>query len=591
MSTQPPRPWWENPRTDWTTGDPGRLLEALSAAYPPRAAVMVIAGQAGFDWDQVPAAPDPMRDAWLWVLNRAARTNCVVDLLANVVCDPSAAEAYPAVAWFLGEALGPAMARCAAVGLEAAAPARADRLPVEGLQAITSLRSGLVPIRTHLWTINELDLRTASIRVRGVPAGTGVLVGDDLLLTAAHVIGARNWQSVDPASIEAVFDFTYQPERSMAGIGTSIFVSEVMCGSPPTDSEIAGNAREDTETPFKYLDYALLRLSSPATSRPADGSRRGHYMLRSDEYGFEIPQAFYLAQCPLGGFVMLTLITNTPELNESKTRVSYLCNTSYGSSGGPMVDSQGRLVAIHQYTTGRTNQGVPVSAIANHLLSAHLLDTVTVNEVTHLGQYTATARDEVCRRIGVRWQVVASELSVPPSVTSPLAMWEWLRSGRKLYQLRGAFIRLGYRDLVEILDRDLLDQSHIRELSRLDEMSSQADRLLKSVSRGRSAARLLNLIVATREAPGLTRDLRAGIESLPAWQDDERLEMTWRMDWGAGIRRAKKAIDTISGILPVRNSDERQALDNVPAAIVRAREVESAIAALSELARSWPLVA
>jgi hypothetical protein len=94
----------------------------------------------------------------------------------------------------------------------------------------------------------------------------------------------------------------------------------------------------------------------------------------------------------------------------------------------------------------------------------------------------------------------------------------------------------------------------------------------------------------THGARGLVRELRTGIDSLPAWHLDQRLQITWRMSWSAELRGAKDGLGRISMILPRSNSDEDQALRDVPVAIGDAEEVESAIAALSELARSWPLV-
>jgi hypothetical protein len=378
----------------------------------------------------------------------------------------------------------------------------------------------------------------------------------------------------------------------MTGISTSILVDKVIGGSPSTDSEAAGNTREDQDTPFKYLDYALLRLSFPATKRP-DGVPRGYYLLRSDAYESETSQEFHQAQYPLGGPIVLSPIANPPGLDKSKTRIRYTCNTSYGSSGGPMVDNQGRLVAIHQYAAGRTGRGVPISAIANHLLNtphARLFDTVTTSGVTHLGHYSTSTRDEICSRIDVPWHVVASELNAPGSVVSPLDLWEWLRSSRKLYQLRSTFTRLGYLELAKILDRDLIDQSHARELSRLDEMSSLAGRLLNSVTRGQSATQLLDLAVRTHDVTGLAGRLRDALDALPAWHEDQRLQIGWRMDWSTEVTRAKKAIDKVSGIFPVSNSDESQGRRSVRVAMANAREAASAIAALSKLARKWPLV-
>jgi hypothetical protein len=484
------------------------------------------------------------------------------------------------------------MTSLAATGPEATSAAEPGPRPTAGQHVSTPFQASLIPIETLGWTIDELRLRTALIRIKGVPVGTGVLVGADLVLTAAHVIGARNWRLTVPASIVAVFDFAQQRRRSPVETGTPIRVSEVVCGSPPTNSEVAGNAREDWDAPVTYLDYAFLRLSALAPESAYKGMPQA-YMLYPESYGFEVPQTFLLAQCPLGGFTQVSQITNPPRLNSAGTRIRYHCVTFYGSSGGPIVSSDGRLVAIHQYSTQRVKQGVPVSAIMEDLMSgphAHLFNIATVNDVTYIGQYSTAAKDEICRRIGARWQLVAKTLKVPDSTASSVEMWERLSSSRKLHQLRDTLARLGYLDLAEILDRDLLNQSHARELIKLGELSAQAHRLRTSIGRGQAASGLLDLIALTHGARGLARELRTGIDSLPAWHLDQRLQMTWRMSWSAELRGAKDGLGRISVVLPRSNSDEDQALRDVPVAITGAREVESAIVALSELARSWPLV-
>jgi hypothetical protein len=121
-------------------------------------------------------------------------------------------------------------------------------------------------------------------------------------------------------------------------------------------------------------------------------------------------------------------------------------------------------------------------------------------------------------------------------------------------------------------------------------MSSLAGRLLNSVTRGQSATQLLDLAVRTHDVTGLAGRLRDALDALPAWHEDQRLQIGWRMDWSTEVTRAKKAIDKVSGIFPVSNSDESQGRRSVRVAMANAREAASAIAALSKLARKWPLV-
>ena len=463
--------------------------------------------------------------------------------------------------------------------------------PGEGLQAFTSVRAGFSEFSSYRQTIDNLGLRTAVININRQPAGTGVLVGEDFVLTAAHVINARTWQSVSPDSIVAVFDFMPEPGRSLSEIGTKVPVVKVASGSPPTDLEITNNVGGNWDAPLENLDFALLQLAYPPPRHNNEGQSRGHYVLETGLYGFRASQILYLAHCPLGDVLHLSHIEGSPTPSSTGTRIRYQTNTLPGSSGGPIVDTRDQLVAIHQFSTRRINQGVPVSAIAQHLRDSKtsLFESVTWNNVTYLGTYSVRARDVICGRIGDRWHAVADELKVTRYVASPSEMWEWLRSNRKLFLLRSVLVKLDYLDLVEVLDRDLLSQSHSYELSKLTEMKTRSTQLLRSVSRGRMAAGLGDLIAFTTEARYLAGELRDELASLPAWQDDLRLRMTWRMSWSGELTRAEGALIRLSEMLPNSNSDERRAMSKVSAMITRATEVQSAIFKLSELTQNWPL--
>ena len=66
--------------------------------------------------------------------------------------------------------------------------------------------------------------RVALMRVGGCDAGTGFLVGDDLLLTAYHVVSNVVAGSSDPASVEVVFDFRRRKERASLGPSVGLYL-------------------------------------------------------------------------------------------------------------------------------------------------------------------------------------------------------------------------------------------------------------------------------------------------------------------------------------------------------------------------------
>jgi hypothetical protein len=230
----------------------------------------------------------------------------------------------------------------------------------------------------YVQAVTDLSLRTALISIEDQPVGTGVLVREDLVLTAAHVIG--NQALTAAKSIAIVFDSEERPGRSQAETGIKVPVAHIVWGSPPTRAEEMGTAGEDWNAPLENLDFALLQLAMSvpvpaAWGAVAKNSARGYYLLHLETYPFESASTLMLAQYSLGGFLKLSYINHPPQVNSAGTRIRYRCNTGLGSSGAPIVDTRGTLVAIHHGSGGGVNEGIPISAIARNLASsphAHL---------------------------------------------------------------------------------------------------------------------------------------------------------------------------------------------------------------------------
>ena len=103
----------------------------------------------------------------------------------------------------------------------------------------------------------------------------------------------------------------------------------------------------------------MLRLAYPLP----DAGRRGHFYLDPDDYEFSPVGVLFIFQHPLGSMLMVST-TSGAEQNNAGTRIRYRANTTPGSSGSPVIDARGRLVALHHYSAGTANQGVPSSRIA-----------------------------------------------------------------------------------------------------------------------------------------------------------------------------------------------------------------------------------
>jgi hypothetical protein len=227
--------------------------------------------------------------------------------------------------------------------------------------------------------------RTCLIRIGGMSAGTGFLVGDDLVLTNEHVIQSCLDGKADPAGVEVVFDVR---QKGDAGVRTGLRLGGttttaagnawLIDHSPPTEAERkVGPAPLGVETPADCLDFALLRLAEPIGAGPAPGlPARGHYEINAGTVAYEFPAqaALMIVGHPqlergtYGGETIPQAFAIAPEsvigCNPNRTRVQYRTNTLNGSSGSPVMTVTGRVVALHHHGTERQfNQGIPLSAI------------------------------------------------------------------------------------------------------------------------------------------------------------------------------------------------------------------------------------
>ena len=332
------------------------LLGLLESSYPDRAAVEAICGTAGFCLAPEPDSSARAAELWRQALRRAAEKQRVRPLMEAVLADQGKNDRHPLFASLLDNLFS--------------SPREPAAGPIDGLQAITAAGAGIGDAIASVQALMSLVWRTAVVKVNGRENGTGFLVGDNLLLTAAHVVDGANREPGRRPPISAVFDFNSESRTSYAETGTAVPVDGVICESPPTPGETGVIPGQDWEASPANLDFALMQLAEPAPAvRAPDGTLvgRGRYVLDPDSYDFARSGMLIIAQHPLRDFLKFSYITRPPTINFQATRIGYQGNTLMGSSGGPVVDTRGNLVALHHYSGRGRNQGVPASAIARHL--------------------------------------------------------------------------------------------------------------------------------------------------------------------------------------------------------------------------------
>jgi hypothetical protein len=199
---------------------------------------------------------------------------------------------------------------------------------------------------------------TGLVTVKGAPAGTGFLIGPDLVMTAAHVVlPLTHGEKATPDSenlIEVQF-FNQLESPGSWPIRVRPAKDWLVMMSPPHGIPPALQL-EDPLLSLTQLDFVVIRLAKPI------GNDIGYVDIRQPASP-EVQTRLTVIGYP-GGSECVSDDALVVAHNASSGRVHHGVNTKDGMSGGPCLDYSGSVIAIQE--------GAVTAEIPNYNRAVHL---------------------------------------------------------------------------------------------------------------------------------------------------------------------------------------------------------------------------
>lgn len=244
------------------------------------------------------------------------------------------------------------------IGLSAMPASEQDALA--GTQLERTILESVGFLEASTWHARLGDLMAQVCRIE-VPAGTrsragtGFLVGPNLVLTNYHVIDALHTNMGNPADTVLRFDLQRLPSGITVNKGTEFHLSTnwLVAWQPASKVDNLANPGDQVPCPNE-LDFALLRVDGNPGSQPLGKAAgllgaptRGWMQLEQSGqncYGDGYP--LFILQHPDDGPLKLAP-GQSGGMNANQTRLRHLVNTERGSSGSPCLNARLELVAVH----------------------------------------------------------------------------------------------------------------------------------------------------------------------------------------------------------------------------------------------------
>ncbi|WP_433207216.1 trypsin-like peptidase domain-containing protein [Dactylosporangium sp. CS-047395] len=259
----------------------------------------------------------------------------------------------------------------------------AEPVPVPAAMATSlerTVREGepRVDVDAFITGFDALRSRVCRVQLVGAhvePLGTGFLIGPDLCLTNHHVVAPVIEGRRRPQELRLLFDFQVVDQLHRPGVLFELAEDWLVARSPSSLADTVDDPAAEPDP--RQADLAVLRTrarpgDTVLIGRGGEERRRGWFTeIRRDP----LPESgsLYLLQ-HAGQEPLTSSFGRSLGANRSGTRLRHAMNTAPGSSGGPVLDPQGRLVGIHvagdprrDDRPARFNVAVPIAAIRTAL--------------------------------------------------------------------------------------------------------------------------------------------------------------------------------------------------------------------------------
>jgi hypothetical protein len=239
-----------------------------------------------------------------------------------------------------------------------------------GLERIIIPASGFQDVGGWRERLAELEERVCRLKLPvagGSALGTGLLVAPDLVLTNFHLIASPGGQAGDLSEARVLFGHRLAANGTVVDPGTEYRLGDdpVVAARRPSNVDALRNPGNRLPGADE-LDFALLRLATPAGRAPVPGASRARGWERltpPDPATLRASHPLLVLQYPKGDPLKLALGQSLGP-NGNGTRLRHTVSTLPGSSGSPCLNAKLQVVAIHQAGDHPDyNAAIPVAAI------------------------------------------------------------------------------------------------------------------------------------------------------------------------------------------------------------------------------------